>query len=58
MFHKTLSSYWHNSPWDKKEEHPDGHLWLMTYKEYINLPHGIELHSVSGQVAIKGKDDS
>jgi hypothetical protein len=57
MFHKTLESYHLNQPWDKTEEHPDGPLWLMTWKEYLDLPLGVELHSVSGRCVIKGSDD-
>lgn len=57
MFHRSLESFRTNHPWDATEEHPDGLLWLMTYKEFLNLPTGIEIESVAGQKAIRGKDD-
>lgn len=56
MFHKTLKSYHNNSPWDDREEHPDGWLWLLTKDELETLPKGIKLESTDGKEAVIGKD--
>ena len=33
----------------------DEHLWLFTPDEYEQLPDGIELTTINGSVAVKGK---
>lgn len=57
MLHKTLKSYHGNNPWDREEQHPDGLLWLLTPKEFKELPDGTVLESINGTFAFKGKDD-
>ncbi len=33
----------------------DDHLWLFTVEEYEQLPDGIELITINGKYAVKGK---
>lgn len=35
----------------------DQDLWLFTPKEFAQLPDGIELESISGDIKTKGRDD-
>jgi len=34
----------------------DSPLWLCPEKQFADLPDGIALHSISGKVAVKGRD--
>lgn len=57
MLHKTLKSYQNNDPWDDREEHPDGPLWLVTQDELLDtLPHGVLLETISGKEEVHTPD--
>lgn len=57
MLHKTLKSYHNDNPWDDEEEHPDGLLWLLTPDELDDMPTGLVLECINGDIAVVGKTD-